>query len=156
MRAMAHERHCAESGHPENARMSEKAPSICVLEDDAAVRDSLRWMLERNGYSSRTFCTPNEFLMSRGREDYACLIVDLGLPGMSGLELLELLHARASSTPVILIAATADALTETRARKAGASDLLMKPIAPSVLLGALRKAMGGVLPNSAHHVRSGP
>jgi FixJ family two-component response regulator len=128
--------------------MAERKPHICVLEDDAAVRDSLRWMLERNGFSSRTFSSPNEFLMSRELDQYDCLIIDLGLPGMSGLELLELLRARAYSTPVILIAATAGALTESRTRKAGASELLMKPIAPNILLTAIRKAVDRTLVQS--------
>jgi two-component system, LuxR family, response regulator FixJ len=121
--------------------MAERKPHICVLEDDAAVRDSLRWMLERNGFSSRTFSSPNEFLMSRELDKYDCLIIDLGLPGMSGLELLELLRARTYSTPAILIAASANTQIESRMRKAGASELLMKPIAPDMLLAALRKAV---------------
>ena len=129
--------------------MAERKPHICVLEDDAAVRDSLRWMLERNGFSCRTFSSPNEFLMSRELDQFDCLIIDFGLPGMSGLELLELLRARTCATPVILIAATADALTESRTHKAGASELLMKPIAPNILLRAIRKAVDRTFVQSA-------
>lgn len=137
--------------------MAERKPHICVLEDDAAVRDSLRWMLERNGFSSRTFSSPNEFLMSRELDTYDCLIIDFGLPGMNGLELLELLRARTYATPAILIAASADAQIEPRIRKVGASELLMKPIAPDLLLAAVRKAVGRPLAQSVlHHVRSGP
>lgn len=124
--------------------MDHTPPLICILEDDEAVRDSLRWMLERNGFTSRTFGSPNEFLLSRELDRYDCLVVDVGLPGMSGLELLELLRGRAFSKPVILIAATADPQLEPRMRKAGgASELLMKPIAPTVLLSALHRVTDG-------------
>ena len=128
-----------------SAHLTETAttkPHICVLEDDVAVRDSMRWMLERNGFSTRTFGSPNEFLMSQELDRYDCLVVDVGLPGMSGLELLELLRARAYSKPVVLIAASVDRQLEPRMRKAGVSELLMKPIAPSTLLAALNQAIG--------------
>jgi two-component system response regulator FixJ len=124
--------------------MAEARPHICVLEDDAAVRDSLRWMLERNGFSCRTFSSPNEFLLSPTLDRYDCLIIDLGLPGMSGLELLELMRARAYTTPAVLIAASADPHLESRTRKAGASELLLKPIAPATLLAAVRSAISHV------------
>jgi FixJ family two-component response regulator len=120
--------------------METSSPLICILEDDEAVRDSLRWLLERNGFSSQAFGSPNDFLLSSELDRYECLVVDVGLPGMSGLELLELLRARAYSKPVILIAATSDPQLEPRMRKAGASELLMKPIAPDVLLSALHRA----------------
>ncbi|MEJ1970590.1 MAG: response regulator [Rhizomicrobium sp.] len=121
--------------------MSPPKPSICVLEDDPAVCDSLRLMLERNGFSPRTFLSPNDFLMSGKLDRYDCLILDVGLPGMSGLELLELLRARAYSRPVLLIAAATFPHLERRMRKAGASELLMKPIAPDALLSALHRAL---------------
>ena len=120
--------------------MNSDRPLIGVLEDDEAVRDSIRWMLERSGFASRTFGTPNEFLLSRELDRYDCLVMDVGLPGMSGLELLELLRSRAYTKPVILIAATSDPHIEPRVRKAGASELLMKPIAPGILLSALHRA----------------
>lgn len=131
--------------------MPDSRPTICVLEDDAAVRDSIQMMLERNGFSSRAFGSPNEFLMSSEVDCYDCLVLDLGLPGMSGLELLELLRARAYSKPAVMIAATADRQLEARMKKAGASDILMKPIAPEKLLSALARAMKG---NPANPLRT--
>src|SRR5471032_2988440 len=98
-------------------------PYICVLEDDAAVRDSLRLMLERNGYSVRTFDSPNEFLLTKEIDSYNCLVVDFQLPGMSGLELLELLRLRAYSKPAIVIAAGADPRLADRMRNAGVSEI---------------------------------
>ena len=121
--------------------MAQSKPHICVLEDDAAVRDSIRLMLERNGFSSRTFGSPNDFLLSRDLDGYDCLVIDLGLPGMSGLELLELLRARAYVIPAILIAASADPQLEPRANKAGVNALLLKPIAPKTLLEVLHSAI---------------
>ena len=108
--------------------MAETRPQICVLEDDAAVRDSLRWMLERNGFSPRIFSSPNEFLLSPGFDRYDCLVIDLGLPGMSGLELLPKAKAARPDVPIIMITAYGDAETKRTALKNGAEAILTKPI----------------------------
>jgi two-component system CheB/CheR fusion protein len=121
----------------------QQKPLVGILEDDAAVRDSLRLMLERNGYSVQTFSSPNDFLLTREIDRFNCLVLDFQLPGMSGLELLELLRLRAYSKPAIMIASASDPQLESRMRKVGVDDLLRKPIAPDTLLGALRNAMGG-------------
>ena len=118
-------------------------PIICVLEDDEAVRDSLRLMLARNGYAVRTFDSPNDFLLTKDMDGYTCLVVDFQLPGMNGLELLELLRLRAYSKPAIVIAAGADPQLADRMRRAGVSDMLRKPIAPETLLQAIRDAIDG-------------
>lgn len=120
--------------------ISEK-PLICVLEDDAAVRDSLRLMLERNGYSVRVFDSPNAFLLAKGVERYGCLVVDFQLPGMNGLEFLELLRRRSYSKPAIVIAAGPDPGLAERMHRAGVRDMLPKPIAPATLLDAIRTAI---------------
>jgi FixJ family two-component response regulator len=121
----------------------QQKPLVGILEDDAAVRDSLRLMLERNGYSVQTFSSPNDFLLTREIDRFNCLVLDFQLPGMSGLELLELLRLRAYSKPAIMIASASDPQLESRMRKVGVDDLLRKPIAPDTLLGALRSARGG-------------
>ena len=125
--------------------VSEQKPLVGILEDDAAVRDSLRLMLERNGYSVQTFGSPNDFLLTKEIDRFNCLVLDLQLPGMNGLELLELLRVRAYSKPAIMIAASVDPQLESRMQKVGVGDLLHKPIAPDRLLGALRSAIGGKL-----------
>ncbi|MGZ6009151.1 MAG: response regulator transcription factor [Rhizomicrobium sp.] len=117
-------------------------PLVCVLEDDAAVRDSLRLMLERNGYSVQTFNSPNDFLLTKEIDRFNCLVLDFQLPGMNGLELLELLRLRAYSKPAILIAAGPDPQLASRMKKVCVIDFLRKPIAPDTLLGALRTAIG--------------
>lgn len=118
-------------------------PIICVLEDDAAVRDSLGLMLERNGFVVKTFDSPNGFLLARDTDRYTCLVVDFQLPGMNGLELIELLRLRAYSKPAIVIAADANPQLADRMRKAGVRDMLRKPIAPETLLHAIRSAIDG-------------
>ncbi len=117
-------------------------PHVCVLEDDDAVRESLGWMLERNGYSVRSFSTPNDFLLSSELDQYDCLIVDAGLPGLSGLELIELLRRRAYSKPAILISSMGQPRFDERTSMAATTELLAKPIEPAALLSALRKAVG--------------
>ena len=124
--------------------MANRMPHVCVLEDDDAVRESLGWMLERNGYSVHSFSSPNEFLLSPELDQYDCLIVDAGLPGLSGLELIELLRKRAYSKPAILISSTSQPLLNARMSMAATTELLAKPIEPAALLLALRKAVGPV------------
>jgi FixJ family two-component response regulator len=121
--------------------MADHMPHVCVLEDDDAVRESLGWMLERNGYSVRSFSTPNDFLLSSELDQYDCLIVDAGLPGLSGLELIELLRRRAYSKPAILISSMDQPRLDGRVSMA-TTELLAKPIEPAALLSALRKAVG--------------
>lgn len=122
-------------------------PRICVLEDDAAVSDSLRVMLDRNGFDVTVFPAAGDFLASRDLDHYDCLIVDLGLPVMSGLELIELLRARAYSKPALLIWGRPETQLMPRIRRAGISEALAKPLAPADLMAALRRATDGT--NSA-------
>lgn len=122
--------------------MANRMPQVCVLEHDDAVRESLGWMLERNGYSVQSFRSPSDFLLSRELDQYDCLIVDAGLPGMTGMELIELLRKRAYSKPAILISSMSDPQLDARISLATTTQLLAKPIEPAVLLLALRNAVG--------------
>ena len=121
--------------------VSAQKPYICVLEDDAAVRDSLRLMLERNGFSVRTFNSPNEFLLATEIDRYNCLVVDFQLPGMSGLDLMKRLADRGSTTPVVLITACSDANLEAKAAAAGAACLLRKPFEMNDLIKCIEGAV---------------
>jgi FixJ family two-component response regulator len=129
--------------------MSDSSPSskiqsksrICVLEDDAAVSDSLQVVLGRNGFDVTTFGSAGEFLASHTADSYDCLIVDLGLPLMSGLELIEVLRGRAYSKPAVLIWGRPEGRLLPRIRRAGIAETLAKPVAPAELLDALRKAV---------------
>ena len=118
-------------------------PRICILEDDAAVADSLGVMLARNGFEVAVFPTAGEFLASRDLDLYDCLIVDFGLPVMSGLELIELLRARAYSKPALLIWGRQETQLLPRIRRAGIGEALAKPLAPADLIAAVRRATDG-------------
>jgi FixJ family two-component response regulator len=119
-------------------------PRVCVLEDDAAVSDSLRVVLGRNGFDVTTFGTAGDFLASHSADNYDCLVVDLGLPVMSGLELIEVLRARAYAKPAVLIWGRPEGRLLPRIQRAGISEVLAKPVAPDELLGTLRKAVAAL------------
>ncbi|HRL23146.1 MAG TPA: response regulator transcription factor, partial [Alcaligenes sp.] len=82
--------------------------TIYVVDDDEAVRDSLRWLLEANGYRVRCFASGEEFLSAYDPAQVAVLIVDVRMPGMSGLELQENLIARKATIPIVFITGHGD------------------------------------------------
>lgn len=101
--------------------------TIYVVDDDEAVRDSLRWLLEANGYRVRCFASGEEFLSAYDPAQVAVLIVDVRMPGMSGLELQEALIARKSSIPIVFITGHGDVPMAVSTMKKGAIDFLEKP-----------------------------
>jgi two-component system response regulator DctR len=118
-----------------------RRPKVCVLEDDPAVSDSLRISLERNGYDVTDFDGAGAFLANGRPDSYDCLIVDHRLPLLSGLELVELLRARAYSKPALLIWAHPEAHLLPRIRRAAISETLLKPLAPDHLVAAVERAI---------------
>lgn len=108
--------------------------TVFVVDDDDAVRRSLRRMLESVGLSVETFASAREFLDSYDPARPGCLILDIKMPGMSGLELQEELIRGERSIPVIVISAHIDVETTVRALKKGAVDFLKKPYKGKVLL----------------------
>ena len=119
-------------------------PVIAVVEDDAAMREALSELLEVLSLSSRTFDRAEAFLteLSPGRFD--CLITDLHLPGINGLELHQRLKALGSSIPVIVITSSLDPLHRTRAMQEGAFAYLTKPFSDKVLIGHVTRALDQV------------
>ncbi|MCX5463367.1 MULTISPECIES: response regulator transcription factor [Alcaligenes] len=101
--------------------------TIYVVDDDEAVRDSLRWLLEANGYRVRCFASGEEFLGAYDPAQVAVLIVDVRMPGMSGLELQEALIARKSNIPIVFITGHGDVPMAVSTMKKGAIDFLEKP-----------------------------
>jgi two-component system response regulator FixJ len=89
---------------------------ILIVDDDEAVRDSLRLLLECEGYETRKFASGREFVAAGGAGEGDCLILDVNMPGMSGIEILETMRMH----PVIVISGRTDALTRKRAHAAGA------------------------------------
>jgi len=100
---------------------------IYVVDDDEAVRDSLRWLLEANGYRVKTFSSAEAFLNIYEVDEIAVLIADVRMPGMSGLELQEELLARRAPLPIVFITGHGDVPMAVSTIKKGAVDFLEKP-----------------------------
>jgi FixJ family two-component response regulator len=115
---------------------------VYVVDDDSAVRRALARMLKYAGYKVVTFASAEEFLAHAGREQPACLVLDVRMSNLDGFELLELLQADARNLPVIFITGHGDVRMAKRARKAGAADFLAKPIDEHILLDAVERALG--------------
>ncbi len=101
--------------------------TIFIVDDDEAVRDSLRWLLEANGYRVQCFASAEDFLSSYDTTQLSVLIADVRMPGMSGLELQEALIARNSPIPIVFITGHGDVPMAVSTMKKGAVDFLEKP-----------------------------
>ncbi len=101
--------------------------TIYIVDDDEAVRDSLRWLLEANGYRVKSFSGAEEFLHAYDPDQVGVLIVDVRMPGMSGLELQEVLLARQAPLPIVFITGHGDVPMAVSTMKKGAVDFLEKP-----------------------------
>ncbi len=101
--------------------------TVFIVDDDDAVRDSLRWLLEANGYRVRDFASAEAFLEAYDPEVIGVLIVDVRMPGMSGLELQEVLLARKAPLPTVFITGHGDVPMAVSTIKRGAVDFLEKP-----------------------------
>ncbi len=112
-------------------------PAIFIVDDDPAVRDSLQQLLESIGFRVETYGSGEELLDREGSLDRACVLLDLKLPGMNGLEVLETLAAQHSDACVILISGHGDAATKARATRAGAAAMLEKPLRDELLLSTI-------------------
>ena len=121
--------------------MSDTGATVYVVDDDQAVRDSLAWLLTAGDLNVETFASAAEFLSRTGYRRPSCLLVDVRMPGMSGLELQEELVSRAINIPVIVITGHSDFQMALRAVQAGASDFLEKPLDDQSLLNAVHKAL---------------
>ena len=117
-------------------------PIIAVVDDDESVRESLAGLAESVGYEAALFASAEEFLQAAGhRDSLACLILDVRLPGMSGLDLYTQLPRSLQSIPTIFITAHAAPEMNTWATKPGVIAVLYKPFQPEVLLQTVRKAI---------------
>jgi RNA polymerase sigma factor (sigma-70 family) len=103
------------------------ASTVYIVDDDEAVRDSLRWLLEANNYRVRVFPSGESFLAEYDEKRPGVLIVDVRMPGMSGLELQEQLLARKSTMPIVFITGHGDVPMAVSTIKKGAIDFLEKP-----------------------------
>jgi len=119
--------------------------SLCVyiVDDDASVRDSLTVLLELKGYRTQAYASADEFLKSYQPANAGCLLLDVRMPGMSGLELQAALGEPELKLPIIVITAHGDVPTARAALIAGAADFLEKPVDPELLLAAVGSALEG-------------
>jgi two-component system, LuxR family, response regulator FixJ len=114
---------------------------VHVVDDDEAVRDSTRALLESHGLEVRDYASAREFLFGTPLQPRGCMLLDLHMPGISGLELLDMLRARGSRIPVIVVTGRSDAALKERVVRAGALMLLDKPVADETLLSSLTNAL---------------
>lgn len=111
-----------------------KKGTVFVVDDDEAVRDSLQWLLEGNGYRVRCFDSAESFLSRYDQRELACLIVDIRMGGMSGLELQDRLLEEQSPLPVVFITGHGDVPMAVSTMKKGALDFIQKPFQEKELL----------------------
>ena len=114
---------------------------VFVLDDEPAVRDSLRALLEAEHYRVLTFDSPNAFLKSTESRKNACLILDLKMPEMHGIDVLQSVMQQKPQLPTIILTAYAEVPAVVAAMKSGAVNLLEKPCSDEELLGAVRDAI---------------
>lgn len=116
---------------------------MVVVDDDESVRESLPDLLKGFGFAVAAFSSANEFLVSDSVDRTICLVLDIAMPGMSGLDLQKELKSRGYKIPIIFITAQRDEFIRERALEQGAVDILLKPFSDIALREALSKAMGG-------------
>lgn len=116
-------------------------PTVFIVDDDASVRDSLALLLSLKGFRTQVFAAAEAFLETYRPEWRGCVLSDLRMPGMSGLDLQRELQERGYVVPVVLLTAHGDVQTTRSAMKTGAFDFLEKPIDDDVLLDVLQNAI---------------
>jgi len=115
--------------------------TISIIDDDPDVRHALRSLLASNGYSAQDFPSARSFLDSAEREGFACVLTDVRMPDMDGVELLIAMRAAHMTAPVLVMTAFADVPLAIKVMKQGAVDLLEKPFDSTILLAAVRTAL---------------
>jgi FixJ family two-component response regulator len=118
-----------------------QAQMVSIVDDDPLAREGIRELVESLGYKALAFVSAQDFLQSGAIATTGCLITDLQMPGLSGLDLQERLQARGYSTPVILITAYPNEKHRSRAMSAGAIGFLSKPFEERSLVECLTVAM---------------
>lgn len=124
-------------------RSTVERPLVSVVDDDESVRESLPDLLREFGFSALTFSSADEFLASDSVDRTMCLLLDIAMPGMGGLDLQKELKSRGYKIPVIFITGQKEESIRMRGLQQGAVDVLFKPFSDIALREALRKAVGG-------------
>jgi two-component system, LuxR family, response regulator FixJ len=116
-------------------------PTVFVVDDNQAMRSSLKWLIESVGLRVEVFASADEFLQRYYPGCPGCLLLDVRMPGMNGLELQEFLLERKIRVPVIIITGHGDVPMAVRAMKAGATDFIEKPCNDELLLASIQNAL---------------
>jgi RNA polymerase sigma factor (sigma-70 family) len=125
----------------DEAPLEVSAPTVFVVDDDPGLCEALSYLLESVDLACETYPRPLDFLRSYGPDRPGCLVVDVRMPGMSGLEFQEELAARGCTLPIIMITGYADVPMAVRAMKAGAIEFLEKPFGDQVILETIQQAI---------------
>jgi FixJ family two-component response regulator len=121
--------------------MSAEPDTIYIVDDEPGMRKALCRLLRAEGFDARAFASPREFLDGYDAETTACLLLDVAIPELDGLEFQQLLAQRGLQIPIVFLTAHGDIPMSVRAVKAGASDFLTKPVNDADLLRAVRTAL---------------
>jgi FixJ family two-component response regulator len=121
--------------------MPQAPPIVFVVDDDVSVRESLEALLRCEGWQPETYASASEFLARPRVQTPSCLILDVSLPGLNGLDLQKRVAAERTEMPIIFITGHGDVPMTVRAMKAGAQEFLTKPFSDDVLLAAIRQAL---------------
>jgi len=121
--------------------MQQQAPTVFVVDDDEGVRNSLRFLLKSVGLATRALSSAGEFLDTYKPSQPGCLVLDVRMPGMSGLELQQQLNLRGAVIPVIFITGHGDIPMAVEAMQQGAFDFLQKPFRDQDLIDRIQRAL---------------
>ena len=136
---MAKARSKSNGGGGEHA--SEQAPLVAIVDDDASVRQSTDRLIRSFGYRTQVFGSGPEFLRSGAAEHAACVLLDVRMPGMDGLDVQRSLVERGARIPVVFLTGRASDEEERRARSAGAAEFLRKPVRQESLRAAIESVV---------------
>jgi len=122
---------------------SSESPLVSIVDDDISVRRSTRRLLCSSGLRAEAFASAEDFLQSACVAETACLLLDVRMPGMGGLELQRRLAETGRLIPIVFLSARASEEEECRALRAGAANFLRKPVSKEMLLHAIRAVLEG-------------
>lgn len=118
-------------------------PTVHVIDDDEAMRDSLAFLLEAHGFETRLYEEPAAFLAILAEPPTGCVLTDVRMPNMTGLELVRELKARGCGLPVVVMTGHGDIALAVEAMKAGVADFIEKPFTEAAVVDALKEALAG-------------
>ena len=134
--------------------MIPKRGTVYVVDDDEALRDSLQWLLEGNDYRVRSYESAEAFLSRYDTREVACLVADIRMVGMSGMELQDKLIERRSPLPIVFITGHGDVPMAVESMKKGALDFIQKPFQEASLLSIIEKLLDKARGSFAEHQKA--